>query len=349
MSRKSPKVLVVATSGKTRGGITSVIHALKTCDVWKAYHCRWIETHIDRSAGKKLWRFFISLIQFTFLIPFYDLVHIYLATPPSTYRKYPFFRLAKLLRKKVIVHLHIGNQIEAVWDNLYVKFFTRADVVLVLSHVTERVVKKLLNGKAANVKVLYNPTVSAPGTAKVSRQPYILFAGTLDRNKGFRDLIRSFAKIANDHPAWKIVFAGNGEIDEGKQLAKELGVDAQTVFLGWVGGEAKDKLFKEASVFCLPSYAEGFPMAVLDAWAYGLPVITTPAGGLPDVLDDGKNALVFQPGDTAHLSRCLERLISDDELRGAISGESLKLSQTVFNIDHINKQLADIYKELLQQ
>jgi len=349
MSKKSPKVLVVATSSKTRGGITSVIHAHQTGDVWSNYHCRWIETHIDRNVVAKLWRFFISLTQFVFLIPFYDLVHIHFSLPPSAYRKYFFFRLAKLFRKKVIIHLHLSNQIETIWNNLYEKFFAQADVALVLSYVTEETIKKVLNGKKSNIKVLYNPIVSTPSTNKNSKQPYILFAGTLDHNKGFRDLICSFAKIANNHPEWKIVFAGNGEIDAGKQLAKELGIEAQTVFLGWVNGEAKDKIFKEASIFCLPSYAEGFPMAVLDAWAYGLPVITTPVGGLPDVLVDGKNALVFHSGDIVHLAKCLERLISDDELRNAISKESLNLSQTVFNIENINQQLADIYKEILYQ
>lgn len=347
MSKKSPKVLVVATSSKTRGGITTVIHAHKTGDVWKTYHCKWIETHIDRGVGEKVWRFFISLMQFMFLIPFYDLVHIHLSKPHSNERKYVFFKLAKLFRKKIIIHLHIGNQIESVWNNMYEKFFVQADMVLVLSHVTEKVVMELLNGKKANIKVLYNTTVTTPYMGKSNQQSYILFAGSLDHNKGFKDLIRSFAKIANDHPDWKIVFAGNGEIEKGEQLAKELGIDTQTVFLGWVNGEAKYTLFKEASVFCLPSYAEGFPVAVLDAWAYGLPVITTPVGGLPDVLDDGKNALVFQPGDTEHLSNHLERLISDDELRGAISQESLKLTQTVFSLENINQQLKVIYKELL--
>lgn len=348
MSKKNPKILVVATSRKTRGGITSVVKAHEMGAQWEKYHCRWIETHVDRSMWEKFWRFFISLIQFIFFLPSYDLVHIHFSGTPSAYRKYVFFRFAKLLKKKIIIHLHYGNQIESEWNSLYEKLFIQADVALVLSHVTEKVIKRLLNGKVANIKVLYNPVISVPSMRNIPQKPYILFAGTLNHNKGYRDLIISFAKIANNHSAWKVVFAGNGEIDEGKQLAKELGVDAQTLFLGWVNGEAKDNIFKKASVFCLPSYAEGFPMAVLDAWAYGLPVITTPAGGLPDVLEEGKNALVFQPSDTKHLADQLERLISDDELRNAISQESLKLSQTIFNIENINKQLAAIYNEVLQ-
>lgn len=75
------------------------------------------------------------------------------------------------------------------------------------------------------------------------------------------------------------------------------------MFLGWVSGEAKDNAFKEAMIFCLPSYAEGFPMSVLDAWSYGLPVITTPVGGIPDVAQDGVNMLLFNPGDIDMLAK----------------------------------------------
>lgn len=62
-------------------------------------------------------------------------------------------------------------------------------------------------------------------------------------------MIGAFAKIASDFPDWQIVFAGNGEVEQGKNLAKKLGIAEQTVFLGWVAGKAKDKVFKEATVF----------------------------------------------------------------------------------------------------
>lgn len=175
----------------------------------------------------------------------------------------------------------------------------------------------------------------------------ILYAGTVTERKGYADLIRGFAKIAKSFPDWEVVFAGNGEIEQGMKLAKKFGIENQTEFAGWVTGKEKDVLFRHASIFCLPSYAEGFPMAVLDAWAYGLPVITTPVGGIPDVAVDGKNMLLFNPGDTDKLAENLEKLISDESLRGKISKASIEFANGQFNINSINKKLGKIYDSLI--
>jgi glycosyltransferase involved in cell wall biosynthesis len=144
-----------------------------------------------------------------------------------------------------------------------------------------------------------------------------------------------------------LVLIGNGEIEAGRQLADSLGIASSVEFPGWVDHRAKEQWFSEASVFCLPSYAEGFPMAVLDAWAYRLPVVCTPVGGILDVLEDGKNGLLFDPGNVDKLVVQLDRLISNPRLRESIATESHTLSKTVFNLQHINKQLDDLYKELL--
>lgn len=175
----------------------------------------------------------------------------------------------------------------------------------------------------------------------------ILYAGTVNERKGYADLIHGFAKIAKSFPDWEIVFAGNGEIEQGMKLAKKLEIENQIEFAGWVTGKEKDILFRHASIFCLPSYAEGFPMAVLDAWAYSLPVITTPVGGIPDVAIDGENMLLFTPGDTDKLAENMEKLISDKDLRDKISKASLEFANGQFNINTINKKLGEIYDSLL--
>lgn len=174
----------------------------------------------------------------------------------------------------------------------------------------------------------------------------ILYAGTINERKGYADLIKAFAKIAKSYPEWEVVFAGNGEIEQGEALARELGIEPQIKFVGWVNGMEKDALFRKASIFCLPSYAEGFPMAILDAWAYGLPVITTPVGGIPDVAVDGENMLLFNPGDMDKLADNIERMITDDVLRHKISMASGEFALGQFNMITINKQLARIYESL---
>lgn len=346
------KVLVVATSHLTRGGITSVVKAHASGQQWSQYNCRWIETHIDRNIFMKIWWVIRAFFQFVFLLPGANFVHIHASEPPSIIRKSLFFAWAKLWRKPVIIHFHAFSPettINGSWEWLYRKIFSHATRVIVLSKFWKDIIEKKC--PRANTVIMYNPCLSAEDVSehlsKVCRQPIILFAGTVNQRKGYVDMIRAFATIAFKYPEWRIVFAGNGEIDQGLALARELHIEGQTLFLGWVNGAEKDKVFRQASIFCLPSYAEGFPMSVLDAWSYGLPAITTPVGGIPDIAVDGENALLFNAGDLSALSSCMERLMKDETLRQYLSAHALQLAHTTFNKAEINRQLGSLYAELL--
>ena len=87
-------------------------------------------------------------------------------------------------------------------------------------------------------------------------------------------------------------------------------------------------------------------MAVLDAWAYGLPVITTPVGGVPDVAIDGENMLLFNPGDINTLAEKLDFMMSDEALRDKLSAASIKLAAEKFNLSTITEQVEEIYGTL---
>ena len=145
---------------------------------------------------------------------------------------------------------------------------------------------------------------------------------------------------------WKVVFAGNGEIERAKQIAEKLGILSQVEFLGWISGIRKETIFQESSIYCLASDGEGFPMGVLDAWAYGIPCVVTPVGGIPDIIEDGINGLIFPVGDSDRLAVQLNKLMNDKELGKAIVAESDKYVNGLFNIDIINNQLAEIYSNL---
>lgn len=349
------KVLVIATSRKTRGGITSVVLAHEKGQQWRDFHCRWLETHRDGCIWVKLVYMLKAFIWALLLIPKYQLVHIHLSEPPSALRKLPFMWWAKVWRKKTIVHFHsfsIETTLKSQWAWVYRYHFGKADRLVTLSNYWRNECGKFI-GSNKKVAVIYNPCPliefndTSEFPIKDKHQNVILYAGTVNPRKGYADLIKAFSKIAKHHKDWSIVFAGNGELQKGQDLAAQYGISEQTVFLGWCSGEDKDRAFRSATIFCLPSYAEGFPMAVLDAWAYGLPVVTTPVGGIPDIADDGNNMLLFQPGDIDKLAECLNRMISDSELRNRISKESVHLSTTLFNINTINHLIGELYKELL--
>lgn len=340
------KVLVVATSRKTRGGITAVVKAHETGEQWEKFHCHWVQTHRDGPTWRKLVYLAVAMLDFVIRLPFYEIVHIHFSITRSAERKLYFERLARLFGKKIIIHLHCGTQISEIWSPVYDEMFQKADFALMLSQNLMLKVKDYT--MACPMDVLYNPcpVISWQDRSDLSSKK-ILFSGTLYQGKGYADMIRAFAKIAYAYPDWSLVFAGNGEVQEGRTLAHELGINSQVCFLGWVNGEQKTKAFQDASIFCLPSYAEGFPMAVLDAWSYGLPVITTPVGGIPDVAKDGENMLLFSPGDIDALAICMERMISDAELRMRISRASLDFARTTFNVKTINEKLERLYEDML--
>lgn len=343
------KVLVVATSRKTRGGITSVVKAHEKGPQWKEFHCHWVQTHRDGPSWRKIAYFISGLFDFLIRIPFYDIVHIHFSNGNSMRRKLIFARMAKRMRKKIIIHFHAfdpDTTIHGKDTNLYGQLFRMADGIIVLSNWWRDEVIKAFPGIGHRVYVLYNPCEEIQLVHTNSTNPQILYAGTVNSRKGYEDLIKAFSIIAPNHPTWTISIAGNGEIENGRKIAQELGISAQVEFLGWVTGEAKHRVFQEASIFCLPSYAEGFPMAVLDAWAYGLPVVTTPVGGIPDIAKEGDNMLLFNPGDTDNLAKQLERLITDLTLRKHIAEESEKLAHGLFSINTINLQLAEIYRTI---
>ncbi|MFH0736409.1 MAG: glycosyltransferase family 4 protein [bacterium] len=343
------KVLVLGPGEKTRGGITSVIKAYSTSKIWSKYNCLWVETYIDKNFSLKILYFLKSYIIFLNNLFSTNLIHIHFSQPTSAFRKSFYFFTAKFLRIKIILHFHAYSSNDTLFGSkskLYKIMLEKSDAIIVLSGYWKEQIEKLI-GSNGKIYIIFNPCSLVKTNCLFVRQKYILFAGTINERKGYVDLLHAFSKIANIFCDWKVVFAGNGEIEQGIVIAEELKIKSQVEFRGWVSGKDKDILFQEASIFCLPSYFEGLPMAVLDAWSYGIPVVTTPVGGLQEFLIHKSNALVFQPGDRDHLASLLAELIKDQQLYQKIASESLNLARTKFDIKIIENQISDIYDSLL--
>ncbi|MFB6318216.1 glycosyltransferase family 4 protein [Saccharicrinis sp. FJH54] len=348
---KKTRIAVIATSPKTRGGITSVIKSHQKGEFWRKYNIVWIPTHIDRSIIRKILVLILGILKFLFYLTTIELIHVHLTLVNSAKRKSIFINIAKRFNKKIIIHFHPpGHNPEHLKNGLreyYSHLFLKADRIIVLSNYWKTWLADELNINN-KVEVVYNPCSKLHYTiTEKQKEKIILFAGSLIQRKGYMDLINAFSTISTQHPDWRIVFAGNGEIDKAQELAKERKIINKIECTGWIKGPDLQQLFINASIFCLPSYGEGFPMAILDAWSYGLPVISTKVGGLCDVLNDGVNALTFNPGDIKTLADQLNKMISDKELRKSIAEESVRLAENDFNLVNINKKIGSIYDHLL--
>lgn len=345
------RILIIGPDRNTRGGISSVIKSHEKTKTWEKFNCKWISSYNDKSSLHKVLFFLMGLIIFLYYLPSANIIHIHLSEPTSAKRKNVFLIIGNFFNKITILHFHAFSSETTLFGKdkkLYVKMFNLADAVVVLSKLWKTEIDQfVINPNKINV--IFNPCLVVNIDKNLPKQKIILFTGTLNRRKGYEDLIIAFSKISNKFNDWKLVLAGNGELRQANKLIKNLNLDNKIILKGWISGVEMHELYHNSSIFCLPSYAEGFPMSVLDAWAYGLPVITTPVGGLPDIIEHGENALVFTPGDIKKLIENLDLLMSNSNLRIKLSLASLKLSKESFHIDNIDKQLDNLYKYLIQQ
>lgn len=351
MKNKLPKVIMLSTSRKTRAGIAPVLKMYETTPFWNEMHCKWLQTHRDGNNLRKIGYFVSAFVQYLFFLPFFDIVHIHLAQGISIKRKKIFFEIAKLMKKKTVIHFHPPGVyvLDKPSDfNMYVALFSRADVVVVLSEQYKKIMTERLKINASKVVILYNP---CPIVQRESgeKDKYILFAASIIQRKGYSDLLHAFAKISSKYPDWKVIFMGKGEVGNGEKIAKELNIVEKIKFTGWVTDKQKNDYFKSAAIYCLPSYGEGFPMGILDAWAYGVPVVTTPVGGIPDIVKDGINGLLCNPGDQDALAEKLELLMNDNSLSEKLCVESDKYVYGAFDLNYVVNQLQEIYINLNSQ
>ena len=343
------KVLVVATSRKTRGGITSVIKAHETGEQWEKYHCKWIQTHRDGNPIRKLWYLVTALLEYIVLLPFYDIVHIHTGLRTSINRKIIFAKTGRIFKKKIIIHFHPSTE-KHLFDEHFKyrieELFSYADLLIVLSPQWIRWIDQAFPDNHFKMKVLFNPCPIVHRDFS-KKKNHILFAGTLNERKGYNRLLEAFSQICERHKDWTLIFAGNGAIDKAKELQQQLNIpNKQVEYLGWISNGEKEKAFQEASIYCLPSWGEGFPMGVLDALAYGIPVITTPVGGTMDLIKNGVNGLIYDVYNINELAHCLSELMDSPELREKMTKEADKLVKNEFNIYNICKQLDSIYASI---
>ena len=206
------------------------------------------------------------------------------------------------------------------------------------------------------------------GTSELSnsRTKRLLFLGRIHPKKGLKELIKAWGGEGPWHQDWQLVIAGwddGGHLEGLKRQAAELGLwsedecrksgsntdnEQQTTgnsicFVGPKYGEKKDALLRSVDAFILPSFSEGLPMSVLEAWSYGLPVIMTEFCNIPEGFES-KSAIPIEPNPES-IASGLNRLfsLSDEEL-SLIGGNGRQLVEEKFTWDSIALQMKSVYE-----
>jgi glycosyltransferase involved in cell wall biosynthesis len=183
------------------------------------------------------------------------------------------------------------------------------------------------------------------GTAEIRRRSkYILSLGRLGRRKGTFDLVAAFSRIAAERPEWRLICAGHGDVAQTRSLAKEVGIADRVECPGWIDSDTAQQLLAAATVFALPSRMEGLPMALLEAMSWRLPVVTSPVGGIPQLVRHDYNGLLVAPGDVDALAAALGTLMDDEVARERLAGAARATITTEFSRDEIVGQLGRVYR-----
>lgn len=159
----------------------------------------------------------------------------------------------------------------------------------------------------------------------------VLNVGRMDPVKAQDRLLAAFALVASKRPRAKLVLVGNGSFSSSKTagiglskgsewraklegLVKELGLEGRVVFTGHVPRVDHAAAFARADAFAFPSVAEGFGLAVVEAWCAGKPVVVNPGAGVAEIVREGENGLVARSADARAFADAIERLLASTEL-----------------------------------
>lgn len=342
------RVLIVGSAEKSGGGVASVIRLMKKMPVWEEYGCYWLGTQIQAGKLTKIRYALTAYLKALFIIWKYDIVHFH--TVPDRICliiQMPIFLLAIIGRKKIIMHIHMGNQLKNHTNNYMFKWCLKhADLVILLARKWQSLFNELYSDIKTPTTVVYNACEMVPRVSFDEKEKIIIMVAYFNDNKAPDLLLKAWKKIHKEFPDWKVYMLGNGEVERFQGMAEKMGLRDDVIFTGYIIGKEKEQYFRKASILTMCSYEEGFPMVVLEAWTYGICVITTPVGGLPDVLEDGLNAQVFNFGDWEGLGKNLSMLIRDKEKRIEIASYAHSHTVKKFSIKKINTQLLCIYNSI---
>jgi glycosyltransferase involved in cell wall biosynthesis len=218
---------------------------------------------------------------------------------------------------------------------------------VVLSNQWRDFYARTCNVPTARIVVLGNPVVMPAATIDRRSREVVqfLFLGRIGARKGAFDALRAFAALPDEsRKRARLVVAGDGDVaalrEESKPLADRVEVH------DWLDRAQRDALLEASDVFVLPSYAEGVPMAMLEAMAYGLPVVTTAVGGIPDIVTNDCEGLVVSPGEIDQLRHALQTLIENESLRLDL-GRSSRSRASQSDIGRYTDELTRIYRRLV--
>ncbi|MCS6923212.1 MAG: glycosyltransferase family 4 protein [Fimbriimonadales bacterium] len=367
------KVLMIGPDPAVKGGVPAVIRViLENAPSHLQYTM--VPTYTERYAaeqfrGKSL-RYFLQVARnLRFLAGAlrdirrlvrsgeYNLAHVHFASYGSTARKYFVARTLTKCRFPYILHEH-GGRFQRFYNALPSPLQARvrwmienASGMIVLAKDWIPFYQQLVSDP--NYRFWYLP--NAIRVPERLPQPVedgtlrLLFLGRMGERKGPQRVLSAVARLPQPlRERVRLYMAGDGDVDAVRRLAAELGLHAQVDIRDWIEGEDKERWLQETNTFILPSRAEGLPMAMLEAMAYGKALIVSPVGGIPEFVSEGQEGILVPPDDIDAISQAIARLAENPDLRAAM-GRAARLRVEPLDVRRYVERLKQIYYQACRE
>jgi glycosyltransferase involved in cell wall biosynthesis len=366
-----PKVLMIGPGRGKPGGILALTEALAPVLAQQVELCYFatVQRFAFQEMGAASWRnarlavgqygrFLHTLTHFQ---P--DLIHLHTSQGLGWFKDTFYIHAARRYGCPLVLHIHAAE-----YDALYggqkrpLQAYTRhmmqqADAVIAVSAGWSEALANIVPAQRIHTFRPCLPVNEFTPTAVTGDGPVnALFLGTVGPRKGVFDLIAAMGQLremGNGEPLpLHLTIAGGeeryGDLAHAQMQIEALGISAHCQLVGPVQGEAKARLLHTADLFTLPSYNEGLPFAIVEAMAAGLPIVATPVGGIPEVVGDGQNGLLVQPGDIPRLAEALAHLAAHPDLRQRLGQHSRHRAEQELNVVPYTARLVTLYEALLE-
>lgn len=277
-------------------------------------------------------------------------------TPKSLIREGAFLAIARGRGCKVVVEFHGGSPRDAAGGltGAATKWLCRgADAVVVINRIQHQQLRDRWPSLEPRLHLIPNgvtvPSYEPKATSQRFVCPRFLFLSRLIEEKGPLDAIRAVGILrdAGKHVALDV--AGDGEaMERAKELVHQMGLGSQVTLHGRVDGEAKEVLLRQATVFLFPSYypAEGLPVAVIEAFAAGLPVIAADIAPVNTIVEHGKTGLLVPPRQPHAIAQAMRQLTEDKATYERFSVTSRDVAEREYDLESIAGRFIDLYSQL---
>lgn len=265
--------------------------------------------------------------------------------------------LLKIFKIPLIYHFHnkgVSTRQNILIDNLLYKIVFKDCKVILLSDFLYADIKKYVSKKDVHFCPNGIPEISYLPQKNLNNKNdvQLLYLSNLIESKGVFVLLRALEILVKKGMRFTCNFVGGeGDISEKDFVGriKKMGLEKNVKYLGKKFNDEKFKILSSSKVFILPTFYENecFPLVLLEAMQFKLPIISTFEGGIPEIVSDGINGFLVKQNDAMQLSHKIELLINNDELRGKMGEAGYEKFKKNYTLNKFEKNLSEILKKCI--